>query len=124
MNRKFFCVYFLNRHFNNAKILMTRRKEQHHMTDQNNQFRSKKNFELNGKTYNYYDLKGIEEAKLGKVSRLPFSIRILLESVIRQYDAKVIKDEHVEGLAKWGTDRKSTRLNSSHVAISYAVFCL
>jgi len=73
------------------------------MTDQNNQFRSKKNFELNGKTYNYYDLKGIEEAKLGKVSRLPFSIRILLESVIRQYDAKVIKDEHVEGLAKWGT---------------------
>src|SRR5690625_4402414 len=103
MNRKFFCVYFLNRHLNNAKILMTRRKEQHHMTDQNNQFRSKKNFELNGKTYNYYDLKGIEEAKLGKVSRLPFSIRILLESVIRQYDAKVIKDEHVEGLAKWGT---------------------
>src|SRR5690625_216641 len=103
MNRKFFCVYFLNRHLNNAKILMTRRKKQHHMTNQNNQFRSKKNFELNGKSYNYYDLKGIEEAKLCKVSRLPFSIRILLESVIRQYDAKVIKDEHVEGLAKWGT---------------------
>ena len=68
-----------------------------------NAFRSKKNFDLNGKTYNYYDLKAIEDAKLGTVSRLPFSIRILLESVIRQYDGRVIKDEHVEGLAKWGT---------------------
>lgn len=65
-------------------------------------FRSKKNFELNGKTYNYYDLKGIEEANLGDVARLPFSIRVLLESVLRQYDGRVIKDEHIEGLAKWG----------------------
>src|SRR5699024_107941 len=38
-----------------------------------------------------------------KVSRLPFSIRVLLESLIRQHDGHVIKDEHVEGLAKWGT---------------------
>src|SRR5690625_3919529 len=65
-------------------------------------FQSKKQFELNGKTYNYFDLKAIENAGLGKVSRLPFSIRVLLESVIRQYDGRVIKEEHVEGLAKWG----------------------
>src|SRR5699024_5253608 len=66
-------------------------------------FRSKKQFNLDGKTYNYYDLKAIEEAGFGKVDRLPFSVRVLLESVIRQYDGKVIKDEHIEGLAKWGT---------------------
>src|SRR5690625_3671688 len=66
-------------------------------------FRSKKQFTLNGKTYNYYDLEAIEEAGFGKLERLPFSIRVLLESVIRQHDGKVIKDEHVEGLAKWGT---------------------
>ncbi|MGM8365048.1 aconitate hydratase AcnA [Virgibacillus sp. W0181] len=69
----------------------------------NNSFRIKESFDLNGKTYNYYNLKGIEDAKLGNVSRLPFSIRVLLESVIRQYDGTVIKDEHVKGLAKWGT---------------------
>ncbi|HLR63813.1 MAG TPA: aconitate hydratase AcnA [Pseudogracilibacillus sp.] len=68
----------------------------------NAKFRTKKSFELNGKTYNYYDLKAIEDASLGNVSRLPFSIRVLLESVIRQYDGRVIKDEHVEGLANWG----------------------
>src|SRR5690625_1996071 len=66
--------------------------------------RQEKSFELNGKTYNYYELKAIEEAGLGNVERLPFSIRILLESVIRQHDGRVIKDEHVEGLAKWGTE--------------------
>jgi len=70
-------------------------------------FRSEKQFELNGKKYNYFDLKAIEDANLGNVARLPFSIRVLLESVLRQYDGRVIKDEHIEGLAKWGqTDKK------------------
>src|SRR5699024_12092790 len=39
---------------------------------------------------------------------LPFSIRVLLESVIRQHDGKVIKDDHVKGLAKWGTKEGDT----------------
>ncbi|MFC4557231.1 aconitate hydratase AcnA [Virgibacillus kekensis] len=63
---------------------------------------AKKQFDLNGKTYNYYELKALENAGLGKVSRLPFSIRVLLESLVRQKDGRVIKDEHVEALAKWG----------------------
>ncbi|HLR54697.1 MAG TPA: aconitate hydratase AcnA [Pseudogracilibacillus sp.] len=71
-------------------------------------FRSQKQFDLNGKTYNYYDLKAIEDAGFGEVSRLPFSVRVLLESVIRQHDGKVIKDEHIEGLAKWGTKEGET----------------
>src|SRR5699024_11600666 len=37
------------------------------------------------------------------------------------------RDQHVSalrsGLSRGGLDRKSTRLNSSHVSISYAVFC-
>lgn len=63
----------------------------------------KKQFELNGKKYNYYQLKALEDANIGNVSRLPYSIRVLLESLLRQYDGHVISDEHVEGLAKWGT---------------------
>src|SRR5256885_9011051 len=34
------------------------------------------------------------------------------------------RDEALAGLERWKTDRKSTRLNSSHLVISYAVFCL
>ncbi|RLL45419.1 aconitate hydratase AcnA [Oceanobacillus piezotolerans] len=69
----------------------------------NNVFKAKKQFDLNGKTYNYYDLKALEDAGLGQVARLPFSVRVLLESVLRQHDGRQIKDEHVKALAKWGS---------------------
>ena len=70
-----------------------------------NTFHAKKQFELNGKTYNYYHLKSLEEAGLGSVSRLPFSIRVLLESLVRQHDGHQIKDEHVKSLANWGKEQ-------------------
>ncbi|WP_010095682.1 aconitate hydratase AcnA [Ornithinibacillus scapharcae] len=70
---------------------------------ENNAFNAKKKFDLNGKTYNYYQLKALEEAGHGKIDRLPFSIRVLLESLVRQYDGRVINDDHVKALTKWGT---------------------
>ena len=69
---------------------------------QGNLHNSRASFEVNGKTYNYYDLAAIEKAGIAKVSNLPYSIKVLLESVLRQYDAYVIKEEHVNELAKWG----------------------
>lgn len=65
---------------------------------------AKKSFELNGKKYNYYSLKAIEDAGVAKIGRLPYSIKVLLESVLRQVDGKVITKEHVDNLAKWGSD--------------------
>src|SRR5690625_3885674 len=72
---------------------------------ENSLFNSKKQFESNGKTYNYYELKALEDAGIGKISRLPFSIRILLESLVRQYDGRVINEEHVKSLTNWGTKK-------------------
>lgn len=69
---------------------------------QGNLHNSRASFEVNGKSYNYYDLAAIEKAGVAKVSNLPYSIKVLLESVLRQYDAYVIKEEHVNELAKWG----------------------
>ncbi|MEK3989909.1 MULTISPECIES: aconitate hydratase AcnA [Robertmurraya] len=66
-------------------------------------FQSRKSFEIDGKRYHYYHLGALEEAGIGKVSNLPYSIKVLLESVLRQYDGRVITKEHVENLAKWGT---------------------
>ncbi|MGN8646930.1 aconitate hydratase AcnA [Gracilibacillus sp. HCP3S3_G5_1] len=74
------------------------------MTNQN-PFQAKKQFDLNGKKYNYYQLKALEEAGIGNIDRLPFSIRVLLESLIRQHDGHVIKDEHVKSLANWGKEQ-------------------
>lgn len=70
----------------------------------NDVFQARKSFSVNGKTYNYYSLKALEDAGIGHVSRLPYSIKVLLESVLRQLDGRVITKEHVENLAKWGTN--------------------
>lgn len=67
-------------------------------------FNTRSSFSVNGKTYNYYSLKKLEEAGVGNISKLPYSIKVLLESVLRQEDGFVIKKEHVENLAKWGTN--------------------
>ncbi|AZB43060.1 aconitate hydratase AcnA [Bacillus sp. FJAT-42376] len=81
------------------------------MTEQqqlNNQdvFQARKTFDLKGKTYHYYSLKALEDAGIGQVTKLPYSIKVLLESVLRQVDGHVIKKEHVENLAKWGTSEQ------------------
>jgi aconitate hydratase len=73
------------------------------MSNKNDVFKARSSFSLDGKTINYYSLKALEDAGLGNVSKLPYSIKVLLESVLRQYDGYVIKEEHVENLAKWGT---------------------
>ncbi|MEW9110549.1 aconitate hydratase AcnA [Cytobacillus gottheilii] len=69
----------------------------------NDVFNARKSFDIDGKRYHYYHLGALEEAGIGKVSKLPYSVKVLLESVLRQYDGRVITKEHVENLAKWGT---------------------
>lgn len=63
---------------------------------------AKQTFELNGKTFTFYRLKSLESLGLGEVKKLPYSIRVLLESVLRQYDGRVINEEHIKHLVKWG----------------------
>ncbi|MDQ1002408.1 aconitate hydratase [Neobacillus niacini] len=70
----------------------------------NDVFNARTSFEVNGKRYHYYRLSALEEAGLGNVTKLPYSVKVLLESVLRQYDGRVIAKEHVENLAKWGTN--------------------
>ena len=61
-----------------------------------------KDFKLaSGKTGKFYSLPALEKAGLGKISRLPVSIRIVLESVLRNCDGKKVTEEHVKQLAGW-----------------------
>jgi aconitate hydratase len=54
-----------------------------------------------GRTGEYYSLPQLEKAGVGPISKLPFSIRILLESVLRNCDGKRIREEDVAKLANW-----------------------
>ncbi len=64
-------------------------------------------FTLSGKHYHYYSLKALEEEGYD-IKQLPFSLKVLLESVLRQQDNYVIKEEHLKHLANWGRTRSGT----------------
>ena len=49
----------------------------------------------------YYSLPSLEEQGFGKISRLPVSIRVVLESVLRNCDGRKITDANVKQLANW-----------------------
>src|SRR6478735_4367153 len=49
----------------------------------------------------FFSLPALEEQEIGKVSRLPVSIRIVLESVLRNCDGKKVRRKDVETLANW-----------------------
>ncbi|WP_295623877.1 aconitate hydratase [uncultured Nitrosomonas sp.] len=57
-----------------------------------------------GNRAKYYSLPALEKNGAGKISRLPISIRIVLESVLRNYDNKKITEAHVRQLAEWKPD--------------------
>ncbi len=67
-----------------------------------NLFNSRQTFKpASGKEATYYSLPALEAAGVGKISRLPVSIRIVLESVLRNCDGKKVTEEHVRQLANW-----------------------
>ncbi len=61
-----------------------------------------------GKTGQFYALPQLEKAGVGPVSRLPVSIRIVLESVLRNCDGQKITEEDVRTLANWGPTETRT----------------
>src|SRR3989475_205853 len=67
-----------------------------------NLFNTLQEFKLaSGKTGKFYSLPALEKALGVRVSRLPVSIRIVLESVLRNCDGKKVTEEHVRQLAGW-----------------------
>src|SRR5213082_1710199 len=69
------------------------------MTDE---FKTLKTFEAgSGREGVLHSLPALEEQGIGKVSRLPVSIRIVLESVLRNCDGKKVRRKDVETLANW-----------------------
>ncbi|MCL6600490.1 MAG: aconitate hydratase AcnA, partial [Alicyclobacillus macrosporangiidus] len=64
-------------------------------------FGVKRTLTVNGRKFTYAHLNALEEKGVGQVSRLPFSIKILLEAVLRQIDQRAVTEDHVRLLATW-----------------------
>jgi aconitate hydratase len=72
-------------------------------------FQTLRSFEVaNGKTGLLYSLPALEEKGVGPISKLPVSIRIVLESVLRNCDGKKVSTKDVETLANWNAKAPAT----------------
>src|SRR5689334_5819525 len=79
------------------------------MTTAHNLFDSRQRFDLgNGRQGTFYSLPALEKAGLGNISRLPVSIRIVLESVLRNCDGKRVTEASVQALAQWQPNANRT----------------
>ena len=72
------------------------------MSTSHNLFGTLQQFTLgNGQSGNFYSLPALEKAGVGPISKLPVSIRLVLESVLRNCDGKKVLEANVKELANW-----------------------
>ncbi len=69
-------------------------------------FKTKKTLKIGKKTYTYYSLKHAEKNGLKNVSSLPYSIKVLLENLIRHEDDKTVLKSDILEFQKWKKQRK------------------
>jgi len=70
--------------------------------------RTRTSLEAGGKTYAYYSLAKASET-LGDVSRLPFSMKVLLENLLRFEDGKTVTKDDLKAMAEWLKERRTNR---------------
>src|SRR5258705_46297 len=79
------------------------------MTTPHSLFNSLQKFDLgSGQQGQLYSLPALERAGLGPISRLPVSLRIVLESVLRNVDGKKVTEANVRHLAQWNAHAPRT----------------
>ncbi|MEY4168881.1 MAG: aconitate hydratase [Acidobacteriota bacterium] len=74
-----------------------------------NLFGTNQSFDLgNGETGRFYSLPQLEKEGIGPISKLPISIRIVLESVLRNCDGRKVREDDIRALANWGARAERT----------------
>ena len=74
------------------------------MTTDNDRFGARSTLETSDGTGSIYRIQKLEEDGIAAVSRLPFSIKVLLEAALRQCDGFEITEDDVAGIAKWSPE--------------------
>ncbi len=76
------------------------------MASTHNSFNTQSQLTVGGTTYKYHSLPALSAAHVGHVEKLPYSIKVLLENLLRHEDGKAITRDDIEALANW--DAKAT----------------
>jgi aconitate hydratase len=72
-------------------------------------FRCRKTLKVGGKTYHYFSLKAAEQNGLGAIGSLPFSMKVLLENLLRHEDGRTVTKQDIKAIADWVAKRSSER---------------
>jgi aconitate hydratase len=79
------------------------------MSTPHNLFNTLQSFDLgNGRTGQFYSLPALEKAGVGPISKLPVSVRLVLESVLRNCDGLKVQEANVRELANWKANESRT----------------
>ena len=79
------------------------------MSNAHNLFNTLQKFDLgNGKSGQFYSLPALEAAGVGPISKLPVSIRIVLESILRNCDGLKVQEANIKELANWKPTEERT----------------
>ncbi|MBY0564634.1 MAG: aconitate hydratase AcnA [Hyphomonadaceae bacterium] len=73
-----------------------------------NSFNARSSFSAGGKTYAYFDLAKASTNGLGDISRLPLSLKVLLENLLRTEDGVAVKKADIAAMAAWLTNKGRT----------------
>jgi aconitate hydratase len=76
-------------------------------TGTKNSFKSLSKITINGKDYKYYSLKEAENNGLNGISKLPKSIKVLLENLLRYEDDLSVNKNQIEAIKEWLINKKS-----------------
>ncbi len=71
--------------------------------------KTRRSLDVDGKSYDYYSLSAAADAGLGDISKLPFSLKVLLENLLRWEDGRTVTVEDIKGMAGWLENRRSDR---------------
>jgi aconitate hydratase len=72
-------------------------------------FKSRRTLTAGGKTYVYYSLPAAEKNGLAGISRLPYSLKVLLENLLRYEDGKTVTADDIKAVAGWLKKKSSDR---------------
>ena len=66
-----------------------------------NSFGTRDTLQVDGKSFEIFNLNALGKKGVGHVSKLPFSLRVLLENLLREEDGRFVHAEDIEALAGW-----------------------
>jgi len=72
-------------------------------------FKTRRSLKVGARTYDYFSLKAAEKAGLGDLARLPVSMKILLENLLRHEDGGSVKRADIKAAAQWLKTRRVER---------------